>query len=200
MRFKKTFLCSILLLAVCGTLPAQEQMPSEGIKYPKGFMEWGAGMAGSLAGISTPLTFYPIAYYLPLEEGAPYFLADDNPLTSISPLWPSYIVSPLGSSLCVYYCGKAVGDRGSLLGSILGAGLGEVAWWFGYHQTRGLFPENVLAAQTAYFARPVIMGTLAFAGYKLIPPIGKKERSSMGLNVVPLLDERGAGLAFNLRF
>lgn len=198
MRFKAAFFCSIILLALVSTLAAQTPFAEE--KYPKGVMEWGAGIAGSFAGLGTPLTFYPVAYYVPFEEGAPYFIADDDPLTSIAPLWPSYIVSPAGSSLSVYYCGKALGDRGSLIGSILGASLGEVGWWFAYRETRGLFPGSVFAAQAAYFVRPVIMGTLAFAAYKLIPPIGKREKSSVGLNVVPLLDERGAGVTLSLRF
>lgn len=161
--------------------------------------EWTGGVGGSLIGTFTPLTFYPIAYFIPLD-GPPGFLVDDDPLGSIAPLWPAYIAAPLGSAAAVYFYGRLKKDGGSAVGAFLGAALGEATWLGVYFGTRKLFPESVLAAQAAYFSMPLVIGSGTFAGYHLIPGTAKGNSSSFGLMLGPGFDGEGVGVAVSLRF
>lgn len=175
-----------------------EPAPYGGFRYVK-LNEWGAGIAGSLIGTFTPLTFYPFAYFIPLD-GPPGFLVDDDPLGSIAPLWPAYIAAPLGSAAAVYFYGRLIEDHGSAVGALLGAALGEATWLGLYCGTRKIFPESVLAVQAAYFSMPLLIGSGTFAGYHLIPGTTKGNSSSFGLMLGPCLDGEGVCVALSLRF
>jgi len=164
--------------------------------------EWAAGVGGSVAiwGPFNPVTFYPFGYFLPMD-GPPAFMCVDDPLDAIDPLWPTYIVVPLGSAATVYFYGRLMKDSGSAAGAILGSCLGEAAWLGLYFGTRELLPENAVAANAVYLLGPIVIGTGTFCGYHLLPsPKRREAEGSSNLIIQPHLAEHGPGVRLTVSF
>ncbi len=100
----------------------------------------------------------------------------------------------VSTALGTWCMGRLCKDDGSLIGALLGAGMGSGLFTYVAY-TRGWNDLGPLAIGVCRLLPPA----LAFAGYKLIPPI-KLKTKSLGFDLRPTIGEQGAGVQASLKF
>lgn len=187
---------SVLIFVLVAGLKAQEQSGY----YVTAKQTWPVELGGG-AGVF----FVGLMALGPAE----FVISDLDPLDSSTEWITTTFAVTAGTALAVgtgigtWWSGRFAGDRGSLGGAIVGAAIGEAAW-LAIPELLVMIPsKNVSIFDLDFIAHYACMALPplgAFAGYKLIPPIGKKETSSLGFRVLPAIGDNGAGIAVCMNF
>lgn len=156
---------------------------------------WMYELGGGMAGFGfTRLSLIVLGFLMPDSE--PRWMGTAFSITSTA-----IIAGATGAG--TWWMGRFVGDQGSLGGAILGAALGEAAW-LGIPELLARIPSDNLSkfdpGFIAYYSGMALPPLCALAGYKLVPPLGRKQSPSMGLMIEPRLVPNGAGVAVSFRF